>query len=89
MSAHYNVILAGQYGVGKTSIFRRLQHCERMEDSGNDRGLDRITYLTKKGDKDIEVRGGSTLRHISIADGGDANAQGYAIGNVGRARFLS
>ena len=56
MSSRYNIILAGTYGVGKSSIFRRLQHPDSIEDSNDDgRGLDRFTHKTSKDGRDIEV----------------------------------
>lgn len=55
MLSRYNIMLAGQYGVGKTSIFKQLKHKSGIEDSADERGLDRFTYQTKRDKRDIEV----------------------------------
>ncbi|KAL5467121.1 hypothetical protein EMCRGX_G031306 [Ephydatia muelleri] len=52
MLARYNIILAGQYGVGKTSIFRKLRNSDGIEES---MGLDRFTYQTRREEREIEV----------------------------------
>lgn len=62
MHACYNIILAGQYGVGKTSIFRRLRNADGIEESIDERGLDRFTYQTRRKEREIEVSGVPQIR---------------------------
>ncbi len=70
MPAEYSFVLAGKYGVGKTSLFLKLKNdgkipsgvvegCSRsstrMGSEEEDGGLDSCIYVTKLNEKDIKV----------------------------------
>lgn len=66
MTAEFSVVLAGRYGVGKTSLFQRLKHgrvpeglveaCSSQSSrSDEDLGLDSLFYSKEVNGKNIRV----------------------------------
>ncbi len=68
MPDYYNVILAGRYGVGKSSLFYRLQVGKPPEDAvegtstrktktwGEDDGVDSFVYPREIEGREVKVR---------------------------------
>ena len=75
----YTAVLAGKYGVGKTSIFRRLMHGKYIEEEEitTTSGLEKYTYSTCVGDDAAPVE---VCEASSAAEGGGGGGVG---GNLG------
>ena len=57
----YSIVFAGRVGVGKSSLFTRLQHggfseySDRNATSGRDMGIENFVYETTVSGKDVKV----------------------------------